>query len=83
MDLALPFELLLVLVFLRQRVFHLLEAHVVHARGVDMAANKRRLRRPRQAHGHLDGRIGMVRVIKGDVDLPVHQLSLHTAPAEA
>ena len=72
-DLALALEFLLVLVLLRQRVLHLFEAHVVHPGGVDVAAHQGRLRGTGQPNRHLDGGVGVVRVIKGDVDLPVHR----------
>ena len=72
-DLALALELLLVLVLLRQRVLHLFEAHVVHPGGVDVAAHQGRFRGTSQPDRHLDGGVGVVRVIKGDVDLPVHR----------
>jgi hypothetical protein len=84
MDLALPFQLLLLLVFVGECVLHLLEAHVVHAGGVNVAADEAGVGGARKPDGNLDGSIGMVGVIQGDVNLPVHQqLSLHPALAEA
>ncbi len=84
MDLALPFQFLLLLVFVRECVLHLLEAHVVHAGGVHVAADEAGIGGAGKANSHLDGSVGVVRIIKGDVNLPVHQQpSLHTATAEA
>ena len=73
MDLALPFEFLLVLVLLGKGVLHLLEADVVHPGGIDMAADQPGSGAASQGDGHLDRGIGMVRVIEGHVDLAVHQ----------
>ena len=74
MDLALSLQLLLLLVFLRQGVFHLLEPDIVHAGRVDMTADQLSLGDLRQANGHLDGSIGVVRVVEGHVDLAIHLL---------
>ena len=73
MDFALPLELLLVLVLLGERVLHLLEAHVVHAGGIDVGADKPGIGRAGETNGYLDGGVGVVRIIKGDVDLFVHR----------
>ena len=73
MNLPLAFELLLVLVLLGERVLHLLEAHVVHAGGIDVAADQPGSEATSQRDGHLDRRIGMVRVVEGHIDLLVHQ----------
>jgi hypothetical protein len=77
MDLALPFQLLLLLVFVGEGVFHLFEANVVHASGIDVASDQPGVGGAGEPDGHLDGGVGVVRIIEGDVDLLVHrQLSL-------
>ena len=77
MDLALPFQLLLLLVFVGKCVFHLFEANVMHASGIDVAADEAGSGGAGEPDGHLDGGVRMVRIVEGDVDLLVHrQLSL-------
>src|SRR5205814_1162392 len=45
---------------------------IVHPGGIDVAAHQGRLGGTGQPNRHLDGGVGVVRVIQGDVDLPVH-----------
>jgi hypothetical protein len=70
-DAALAEELGLVLVLLGQRVLHLLEAVVVHPRGVHMASRAAGAERRGELDGDLDGRVGVLGVVEGDVDVPV------------
>jgi hypothetical protein len=65
MDLALPLQLLLLLVFVGERVFHLFEANVVHASGIDVAADEAGIGGTGEPDGHLDGGVRVVRIIEG------------------
>ncbi len=72
-DLALPRQLLLDQVLLGQRVLHLLEAVVVHARGVDVAAGQLRTEGRAQRDGTVGGAVRVRRVVDGHEDLLVHR----------
>src|SRR5262249_32264763 len=71
--LPLPLELRLVEVLLGERVLHLLEAVVVHARRIDVAAGQLGLERPAQLERRVDGAIGVVGVVDGDVNTLIHE----------
>ena len=75
MDLPLPLQLLLVEVLVRQGVFHLLEADVVHARRVHVAAGEPRAGAPGQGRPDLDGGVRVIAVVDRKVDVAVHRSS--------
>ena len=60
MDPALPEELRLVLVLVRERVLHLFEAVVVHARRVDVHADAAGRERLRKVESHGGSSIGVL-----------------------
>src|SRR5207237_7349397 len=72
----------LVLVLLRERVLHLFEAIVMHPRRIHMAAGAAGAEGSGELDGDLDGRVGMLGVVEGDVDVPVggrhHDAREHT-----
>src|SRR6266516_6885773 len=76
MNLALPCQLVFVLILLRQRVFHLLKAIVMHLGGVDVTPNDGGVPGFGQRQRHLYGLIRVFRVIYRHINLLEHCLSL-------
>src|SRR5215216_1004646 len=72
-DLALPLHLVLVAELLGQPALHLPEAHVVHLRGVGVAAGDPATELARHVHPDDARLIGVVRVVYRDVNLFVHR----------
>ena len=71
-DLALALELALVLVLLRQRVFHLLEPVVVQPGGVHVTPRHPRAERPPQLDRQVDRPVRVVGVVDRNIDVLVH-----------
>ena len=80
-DLALALEFLLVLVLLGQGVLHLLEAHVVHSRCIDVTPGEAGLKGLSQPDADVDGRVGMVGVINWHIYPLIHQRSPSRGPS--
>ena len=72
-DLALSVQLLLVVVFLRKAGLHLLEPLVVHLGRIDVAPHDFRPESLGQGDSQVNGHIGKVRIIDGDINGLIHQ----------
>jgi len=72
-DLALPVEFLLVVIFLRKARLHLFKPLVVHLCGIDVAAHDFGAIGFREFYADIDGCIGMVGIIDRDINGLVHR----------
>ena len=73
-DLSLTLELVLVLVFVGERVLHLLEPIVVQPRGVDVGARETRAEGSAELDREVDRAIAVLRVVDRHIDVLVHAL---------
>ena len=76
MDLPLPFQFSFVLILLGQRILHLLEAIVMHLRGIHMAADQCGAKRLGPRNPDIDTPIRVLGVIDGDEQSFIHALAL-------